>query len=109
MRACEIIHYARLTIPRPVPEYPFYPGPAGRAFARLPQCVPMPPARAVSPFAFAVLGMEMVGFTVVGVLIDWLTGLTPWFTVALTLLGVVVAFLHLAQIGAEGVGPEVRR
>lgn len=57
----------------------------------------MPPARPVSPFAFAVLGMEMAGFTIVGVLIDWLTDLTPWFTVALTLLGVVVAFLHLAQ------------
>lgn len=66
----------------------------------------MPPARAVSPFAFAVLGMEMAGFTVVGVLIDWLTGLTPWFTVALTLLGVVAAFLHLAQSVRKGPPPK---
>jgi len=51
----------------------------------------------VSPFAFAVLGMEMAGFTIVGVVIDWLTGLTPWFTVALTLLGVVAAFMHLSR------------
>lgn len=57
----------------------------------------MPPARPVSPFAFAVLGVEMAGFTVAGVLIDWLTGLTPWFTVALTLLGVVAVFAHLAR------------
>ena len=72
----------------------------------------MPPARPVSPFAFAVLGMEMVGFTVVGVVIDWLTGLMPWFTVTLTRLGVVVAVLHLARAvlkpsppKSEGGGP----
>ncbi|HET6576305.1 MAG TPA: hypothetical protein VFG68_22070 [Fimbriiglobus sp.] len=72
----------------------------------------MPPARPVSPFAFAVLGMEMAGFTVVGVLIDWLTGLMPWFTVVLTLLGAVVAFVHLARAAqspsppkSEGDGP----
>jgi F0F1-type ATP synthase assembly protein I len=62
----------------------------------------MPPARPVSPFAFAVLGMEMAGFTVAGVLIDWLTGLLPWFTITLTLLGVVVAFLHLARTVRPG-------
>ncbi len=85
-------------------------------FARLPQCVLMKPARpehrAVSPFAFAVLGMEMAGFTITGVLLDWLFGSMPWATVALTLLGVVAAFVHLAQMvrkkppsGSEGGGP----
>lgn len=66
----------------------------------------MPPARPVSPFAFAVLGMEMAGFTVAGVLIDWLTGLAPWFTVTLTLLGLVAAFLHLFRMVQKGPPPK---
>jgi F0F1-type ATP synthase assembly protein I len=57
-----------------------------------------PDRRPVSPFAFAILGMEMAGFTVTGVLIDWLTGLMPWFTVAFTVLGVIAAFMHLARV-----------
>ncbi len=66
----------------------------------------------MSPFAFAVLGMEMAGFTVAGVLIDWLTGWLPWATITLTLLGVVAAFVHLfrtvrkaSRPGPEGDGP----
>lgn len=59
----------------------------------------------MSPFAFAVLGMEMAGFTVAGVVIDWLTGLWPWFTVSLTLLGVVAAFMHLVRSVQGGSSP----
>lgn len=66
----------------------------------------MPPARPVSPYAFAVLGMEMAGFTVVGVVIDWLAGLLPWFTITLTLLGVVVAFIHLTRSVRTGSPPK---
>jgi F0F1-type ATP synthase assembly protein I len=56
--------------------------------------------------------MEMAGFTVAGVLIDWLTGWLPWATITLTLLGVVAAFVHLfrtvrkaSRPGPEGDGP----
>ena len=69
----------------------------------------MPPARpdrrAVSPFAFAVLGMEMAGFTVAGVVIDLLAGSLPWATVVLTLLGMVAAFLHMTRLVKPGPPP----
>ena len=61
----------------------------------------------MSPFAFAVLGMEMVGFTVTGIVIDWLVGWRfMWATVVLTLLGVVAAFMHLVR--AVQVGPTAK-
>jgi F0F1-type ATP synthase assembly protein I len=40
----------------------------------------------------------MVGFTLVGVLIDYLTNGWPWGTAGLTLLGVGVALWHLSRI-----------
>ncbi len=70
----------------------------------------MPPdRRPVNPMAFAVLGLEMVGFTVTGVLIDWLAGSAPWATVTLTLLGVAAAFLHLVRATQAGSAPRSDR
>jgi F0F1-type ATP synthase assembly protein I len=40
----------------------------------------------------------MVGFTLLGLGVDYLAGLTPWFTVAGTLLGLVVAMIHLVRM-----------
>jgi F0F1-type ATP synthase assembly protein I len=51
-----------------------------------------------SMVGFAMIGSEMAGFTVLGLAIDYLTGLTPWVTVGLTLLGFLAAFLHLTRI-----------
>jgi len=50
---------------------------------------------------FAVVGSEMVGFTLVGVLIDYLTNGWPWGTAGLTLLGVGVALWHLSLIAGS--------
>jgi len=50
---------------------------------------------------FAVVGSEMVGFTLVGVCLDYLTNGWPWGTASLTLLGVVVALWHLSRIAAS--------
>jgi F0F1-type ATP synthase assembly protein I len=46
-----------------------------------------------------VVGSEMAGFTLIGVLLDVVVfGTMPWFTVGLTLLGLVAAFLHLVKM-----------
>jgi F0F1-type ATP synthase assembly protein I len=44
------------------------------------------------------LGSEMAGFTVLGVVLDLALGTMPAFTVGLTLLGCVVVFLHLVRM-----------
>jgi F0F1-type ATP synthase assembly protein I len=44
------------------------------------------------------VGSEMAGFTVVGVVLDFALDTLPWFTVALTILGFVVAFYHLIRM-----------
>jgi F0F1-type ATP synthase assembly protein I len=66
----------------------------------------MPPAppdrRVVTPVGFALIGSEMVGFTVTGVLIDWAAGTTPWATVTLTLMGLLAAFLHMVRLVKKG-------
>lgn len=62
-----------------------------------------PDRRPVSPVGLAVVGTEMVGFTLTGLLIDWLAGWMPWATVTLTLLGLLAAMLHLVRL-AQGSG-----
>lgn len=52
----------------------------------------------ISPFGFAVIGMEMVSFTLLGLLIDYFTGWMPWTTVALTPLGLVAAMVHVVRM-----------
>ena len=62
----------------------------------------MPPPRSnrplPSPIGFALIGSEMAAFTILGVILDWATGSTPWLTVALTLFGCAAAFFHLLQL-----------
>ena len=50
------------------------------------------------PLGYFVAGSEMVSFTVVGLVLDYLLGTLPGFTIGLTLLGVVAAFWHLTQM-----------
>jgi F0F1-type ATP synthase assembly protein I len=46
-----------------------------------------------------VVGTEMAGFTITGVLLDVVVfGTMPWFTVGLTLLGLFAAFVHLVKM-----------
>ena len=52
----------------------------------------------ITPAGFAIIGSEMVAFTLLGVGIDWLAGWTPWATVTLTVLGLVAAMVHLGRI-----------
>ena len=53
---------------------------------------PTPPA-----LALAGIGSEMVGSTLAGVLLDWLIGSLPIFTVLLTVTGLAVAMWHLSK------------
>ncbi|MBN9520899.1 AtpZ/AtpI family protein [bacterium] len=63
--------------------------------------MPPPPASKppVSPVGLMVIGTEMAGFTVAGVLLDLVVfGTMPWFTVGFTLLGLAAAFMHLVKM-----------
>jgi F0F1-type ATP synthase assembly protein I len=59
-----------------------------------------PDRRVMSPLAFAVVGTEMVAFTLAGLAIDWFAGWTPWATVGLTLLGLVAAMAHIIRMAS---------
>lgn len=48
--------------------------------------------------ALMAIGSEMAGATVLGLLIDYGLGTMPWFTIGLTLFGLVGAFLHLTKM-----------
>ena len=50
------------------------------------------------PIGFMVAGSEMASFTLLGLLIDYLAGTMPGFTIALTLLGLAAAFWHLFRM-----------
>jgi F0F1-type ATP synthase assembly protein I len=52
----------------------------------------------VSPLGFAVLGSELAGFTVIGVLLDWWLATLPWLTIVGTFAGLSAAFVHMAQM-----------
>jgi len=52
-----------------------------------------------------VVGSEMVGFTVFGVLLDYFFGSMPWATVALTLAGAAAAMIHLRQMVVKRFAP----
>lgn len=61
-----------------------------------PTPAPQPP---VSKIGLMVVGTEMAGFTVTGVLLDMVVfGTMPWCTVGLTLLGLLAAFMHLVRM-----------
>jgi F0F1-type ATP synthase assembly protein I len=50
------------------------------------------------PIGFMVAGSEMASFTLLGLLIDYLAGTMPGFTIGLTLFGLAAAFWHLVKI-----------
>ena len=52
----------------------------------------------VSPVGLMVVGSEIVGFTITGLLLDYAIGTMPWCTVALTLLGLAASFMHLVRL-----------
>jgi F0F1-type ATP synthase assembly protein I len=58
-----------------------------------------PPAKGPRPLmAFLGIGTEMASFTLFGLLLDYLLGTMPGFTIGLTLLGLVAAFFHLTRM-----------
>lgn len=58
-----------------------------------------PPANGPrAPMVFMTAGSEMVSFTLLGLLLDYVLGTMPGFTVGLTLLGVVAAFFQLMRM-----------
>lgn len=58
------------------------------------------PRQPSAPLGLAVAGSEIVGFAVVGLLIDYATGALfsfPWATLILAPLGLAVALWHLIR------------
>lgn len=65
----------------------------------------------VSPLGFAVLGSEMAGATVLGVVLDLWLGILPWLTVIGTFVGLLAVFVHMTQMTrskppGSGEGPQ---
>ena len=56
-----------------------------------------PPAPRIG-VGFAVIGSELVTFTVMGVALDYVFRSSPWLTVSLTLLGLVAAVLLTVRL-----------
>ena len=55
-----------------------------------------PPNGPRLPAGFMAIGSEMIGFTALGVVLDiYVFKTLPWLTMVFTLLGFVVAFVHL--------------
>jgi F0F1-type ATP synthase assembly protein I len=50
------------------------------------------------PIGLMVAGSEMASFTILGLILDYALGTMPGLTIALTLLGLVVAFFHLVKM-----------
>jgi F0F1-type ATP synthase assembly protein I len=50
------------------------------------------------PMGFLIVGSEMVSFTLLGLLLDYVLGTLPVLTVVITLVGVAVAFFHLIKM-----------
>lgn len=48
--------------------------------------------------SFLMIGSEMAGFTIVGVILDLWLDVLPWLTVVLTLLGMIAGMWHLWQV-----------
>lgn len=46
----------------------------------------------------AVMGTEMTGFPLFGLILDFVFGTMPWLTLGFAILGVSVAFVHLFQM-----------
>ena len=69
----------------------------------------MPPERPVKQarpvVALAGIGSEMIGFTLGGVVLDWLVGSLPIFTVILTVGGLVLAMWHLMRWAKRRIEP----
>ena len=63
--------------------------------ARMPDAAPGKKGNAA--VAMAGIGSEMVGFTLGGILIDYLIGSLPMFTVIFTLAGMTLAMWHLSK------------
>ena len=52
------------------------------------------------------VGMELFGPVLLGLLIDYAFGSMPWATVIGAVLGMLVGFVHLAQIAKRMGGPD---
>jgi F0F1-type ATP synthase assembly protein I len=56
------------------------------------------------PMGFLIVGSEMVSFTLFGLLVDYILGTLPGFTIGLTLIGVGAAFFHLIKMSQSLAG-----
>ena len=51
-----------------------------------------------TPMGLMVIGSEMASFTLVGLLLDYVLGTMPVFTIGSTLLGFIAAFFFLVRM-----------
>lgn len=59
------------------------------------------------PIGLMVIGSQMAGFTIIGVLLDrYVFGSMPAFTIGLTLFGFVAAFVQLIRFTKAKYGPK---
>ena len=56
-----------------------------------------PPSEPRLSVGLMVMGSEMAGFTVIGLVLDFALGTMPWLTVGFTLFGFAVVFNHLLR------------
>ena len=57
-----------------------------------------PPSGKRLPIGLMVAGSEMASFTILGLLLDFVLGTMPGFTIGLTLAGLFIAFFHLVKM-----------
>jgi F0F1-type ATP synthase assembly protein I len=57
----------------------------------------------------AQVGMDLIGPTIVGLVIDWQFGSRPWGTIIGLLVGFVVCLYHLAWIAKRLKNPDQNR
>lgn len=53
------------------------------------------------PVGLMVAGSEMVSFTLLGLLLDYALATMPWFTIAMTLLGLFAAFHQVTRMARK--------
>jgi F0F1-type ATP synthase assembly protein I len=69
-----------------------------------------PSPRPSLPVGLIAVGSQMVGFTVIGVLLDlYVFRSMPAFTIGLTVLGFIAAFVQLIRYTKTRFGPNVSR
>ena len=83
-----------LTLSFPLRQYAF----DNRYDRRSDTMVAEPPPQPRMLLGLMVVGSEMAGFTILGILVDFAVGTLPWVTVGLTVFGFAFVFYQLTRM-----------